>query len=85
MYSCGDNRFGQCGVGDKHEVTVTSPRKVNYPGGPAVAVSCGAEFSALVDSEGQVWTWGHPEHGQLGHNTEGSFLEKSGKVREREL
>ncbi len=25
-------------------------------------------------------TWGHPEHGQLGHNSEGNYLEKSGKV-----
>ena len=25
-------------------------------------------------------TWGHPEYGQLGHNSEGNYLEKSGKV-----
>ena len=25
-------------------------------------------------------TWGHPEHGQLGHNTEGQYIEKAGKV-----
>ena len=43
-------------------------------------MACGAEFSALVDSNGVIYTWGHPEHGQLGHNTEGSFLEKAGKV-----
>ena len=25
-------------------------------------------------------TWGLPEYGQLGHNSEGNYLEKSGKV-----
>lgn len=29
---------------------------------------------------GTLWTWGHPEHGQLGHNSEGSYLERAGKV-----
>ena len=35
--------------------------------------------SALVDIQGNVWTWGHPEHGQLGNNTEGKYIEKAGK------
>lgn len=43
-------------------------------------VACGADFSVIVDINGSLWTWGHPEYGQLGHNTEGSFLEKAGKV-----
>jgi len=25
-------------------------------------------------------TWGHPEHGQLGNNNEGQYIEKAGKV-----
>lgn len=54
--------------------------QVVYDGPPASRVSCGAEFSVIVDSDGGLWTWGHPEHGQLGHNTEGTYLEKAGKV-----
>ena len=34
----------------------------------------------IVDKNGGVWSWGHPEYGQLGHNTDGSFLEKAGKT-----
>jgi alpha-tubulin suppressor-like RCC1 family protein len=79
VYAFGDNRSGQC-AGDKNEMTVTTPKLVTYDGPPATRVACGAEFSALVDVQGNLWTWGHPEHGQLGHNTEGSFLEKAGKV-----
>ena len=43
VYACGDNRFGQC-AGEKNEVTLTTPKKVNYPGSPAKVVACGAEF-----------------------------------------
>ena len=34
----------------------------------------------MVDVQGGLWTWGHPENGQLGQNSEGGFLEKAGKV-----
>ena len=34
----------------------------------------------IVDSNGGVWSWGHPEYGQLGHGTDGGFLEKAGKT-----
>lgn len=33
----------------------------------------------LLDVDGYLWSWGHPEHGQLGHNNDGSYLEKAGK------
>ncbi len=53
VYACGDNRSGQCAA-PKGEVTVTTPRKVEYGGAPARRVACGAEFSAIVDADGQV-------------------------------
>ena len=34
----------------------------------------------VVDKNGGVWSWGHPEYGQLGHGTDGGFLEKAGKT-----
>ncbi len=33
-----------------------------------------------MDKNGSLWTWGHPENGQLGHNSEGKFLEKANKI-----
>ena len=33
-----------------------------------------------VDINGGVFSWGHPEHGQLGNHSDGQFLEKAGKV-----
>ena len=78
VYACGDNRSGQ--VGPDKTPTVNKPRLITYDGPPAKKVACGADFSVIVDVQGNLWTWGHPEHGQLGHNTEGSYLEKAGKV-----
>ena len=79
MFACGDNRSGQT-VGGGNTATNTTPKQINYDGPDVVKIACGAEFSMLVDKNGGVWSWGHPEHGQLGHNTDGSFLEKAGKT-----
>ena len=45
-----------------------------------VQVACGAEFSMLLDEEGGVWSFGHPENGTLGHNDDGKFMQKANKV-----
>ena len=60
-----------------------------------VSIATGAEFSVLLDSKGkvpkkqglarhicfrQVWTFGHPENGTLGHNDDGKFMAKANKV-----
>ena len=79
MFACGDNKSGQT-VGGGNTATNTTPKQINYDGPDVVKIACGAEFSMLVDKNGGVWSWGHPEHGQLGHNTDGSFLEKAGKT-----
>lgn len=79
IYACGDNKSGQCGTGAKDK-EVNTPKRVLYEGPPAKKIACGAEFSAMVDVQGGLWTWGHPENGQLGQNSDGGFLEKAGKV-----
>ena len=73
MFASGDNKSGQT-VGGGNTATNTTPKQINYDGPDVVKIACGAEFSMLVDKNGGVWSWGHPEHGQLGHNTDGSFL-----------
>ena len=79
MLACGDNRNGQT-VGGAGTATNTTPKLIKYDGPDIAKIACGAEFSMIVDKNGGVWSWGHPEHGQLGHNTDGSFLEKAGKT-----
>jgi alpha-tubulin suppressor-like RCC1 family protein len=40
--------------------------KVIYKGKPIAKMSCGAEFSMILDAVGNVYSFGSPEYGQLG-------------------
>jgi len=78
VLSCGLNSSGQCGIGKGKEFKV--PKPVTFTGPDIVDVACGAEFSAILDAEGAIWTFGHPEYGCLGNNDDGKFMTKSNKV-----
>ncbi|XP_058059050.1 protein RCC2 [Anopheles bellator] len=79
VYACGDNKSGQCGVGNKNP-TIPSPTRINYSGPPIIKVGCGAEFSVILDIKGSLHTFGLPEYGQLGHNTDGRYFVNSTKM-----
>jgi len=79
VYSCGANTMGQLGVGNQSP-QVTSPTKVSYTGKPVVRVVCGGEFSMIVDVFGNLYTFGSPEYGQLGHNSEGKYFTSGNKI-----
>ncbi|CAB3369693.1 Hypothetical predicted protein [Cloeon dipterum] len=78
VYSAGDNKCGQCGVGNTNPVLTAT--KVKHQGAPIVKVACGAEFSVILDCRGVVFTFGLPEYGQLGHNTDGKYFITSTKL-----
>lgn len=79
VYACGDNKSGQCGVGNTNP-TVTKATRINYGGPPIVKIACGAEFSVILDIKGSLYTFGLPEYGQLGHNTDGKYFVTSTKM-----
>ncbi|XP_026463630.1 protein RCC2 homolog [Ctenocephalides felis] len=79
VYACGDNKFGQCGVGNQTAV-VNKPTRIKYRGPPIIKVGCGADFSVILDVKGGLHTFGLPEFGQLGHNTEGKYFVTSNKI-----
>lgn len=66
VYACGDNKSGQCGVGNSSTQVIQKPTRINYRGPPIIKVGCGAEFSAILDIKGNLHTFGLPEYGQLG-------------------
>lgn len=74
VYACGDNKSGQCGVGTSTAM-ITKVTRINYTGPPIIKVGCGAEFSVILDVKGNLHTFGLPEYGQLGHNTDGKFFD----------
>lgn len=43
-------------------------------------VDCGAEFSMILDVRGSLHSFGLPEYGQLGHNTDGQYFVNSNKL-----
>lgn len=79
VYACGDNRSGQCGVGNLQPQILT-PIRINYRGAPIVKIGCGAEFSVILDIKGGLHTFGLPEYGQLGHNTDGKYFKTATKL-----
>jgi len=79
VLACGDNCSGQT-VGGKATTENLTPKLIKYQGPEIIKIACGGEFSMIVDKDGSVWSWGHPEYGQLGHNTDGKTLEVAQKV-----
>ncbi|XP_043603285.1 protein RCC2 homolog [Bombus pyrosoma] len=73
VFAAGDNKLGQCGVG-KSDACIVSATKVKYSGPPIVKVGCGADFSMILDIKGGLHSFGSPEYGALGHNTDGKYF-----------
>lgn len=84
IYAAGSNQFGQLGLGENGKSSKASTdhlsfKKVTFLTASAKDIGCGYEFSAAVTTEGKLYTWGHPEYGQLGHGSTGEFF-KEGKA-----
>lgn len=80
VYACGDNKMGQCGTNQQSVQQILNPTKVVFKENkPISKLACGAEFSMIVDTDGKLYSFGHPEHGQLGHNSEGKYFTSGNK------
>jgi len=79
VYACGDNKNGQCGVGNTNPL-VTTPCKISFKEGKVECIAAGGEFSMLVNDKGTLFSFGCPEYGQLGHNTDGKFFVTANKI-----
>lgn len=79
VYACGDNKNGQCGVGNAQPI-ISKATRLNYAGPPIIKVGCGADFSIILDIKGNLYSFGLPEYGQLGHNTDGKYFLTSTKM-----
>ncbi|XP_003962937.1 protein RCC2 homolog [Takifugu rubripes] len=79
VYSFGENKLGQLGQCSQ-TYAVLSPALISYDGQPLVKVACGAEFSMVVDCKGNLYSFGCPEYGQLGHNSDGKFIARAQRI-----
>ena len=74
VWTWGHNYFGQLGIGTSGAGTnMNRPVRVKGPKGTflegIVAVAGGSSHSVALDEDGQVWTWGMNNYGQLGDGT----------------
>jgi Regulator of chromosome condensation (RCC1) repeat len=82
IFACGANNFGQCGLGDgKSQKEDQNKFKVIPFGFPVREAACGENHSIFCTRDGQLYTFGHPEFGQLGHGTNGIFHQEGGGKR----
>lgn len=60
---------------------VSFPNKIVHPTNKKIIkTACGAEFSMFIDENNLLYSFGRPEHGQLGHNTDGQYFVSSNKL-----
>ena len=70
IWTIGDNSYGQ--LGNKSTTSSKKPVKVIMPTGVTFAnIAAGNYTSVAIDSEGNLWTWGRNNYGQLGNGTSG--------------
>ena len=70
VLSWGDNSFGQLGTTLTNIDPPSGIQKVEMANNVSIVSICaGANFSAALQSNGQLWTWGRNSNGQLGHSS----------------
>jgi alpha-tubulin suppressor-like RCC1 family protein len=67
LYAWGYNFDGQLGLGDNNDRNVMA--EVTGIDIEIIDVACGSFHSVVLDKNGNVWTWGSNESGQLGDGT----------------
>ena len=66
IYSWGSNRYGQLGITGTNTYKQNLPVQMHFPHGiksKIIDFSCGEEHSALLTTDGEVFTWGYGNDG----------------------
>ena len=77
IFACGDNEYGECGLGHFNQPQITPSPILNAPSS-IVQFVCGNTQSLFLDLEGNVYSVGKNEYGELGlgHNINQNELTK---------
>ena len=78
VYTTGAANFGQIGVSQNAGI-LTDREKFSKLSEDVQDVACGAEHSLYCTNTGELYSFGHPEYGVLGHGSSGEYFEEGGK------
>jgi len=81
VFGCGSNECGQLGLGAGAKSTSLHTRLTLVSGfdDDVRDVACGHSFSLACTMSGALYSFGHPEYGQLGNGTNGQYIKDGGK------
>jgi len=65
VFCFGHNRFGQCGCNNDNESQLKPVKVTGFDSLKITAISCGRYFSMALTQNGNVFSWGKNEFGQL--------------------
>ncbi|XP_032831091.1 RCC1 and BTB domain-containing protein 1 isoform X1 [Petromyzon marinus] len=69
VYTWGHNGYSQLGNGCTNQGAVPSPVSTNLAGKRVTQVACGSHHSMVLTDDGEVFTWGYNNCGQVGSGT----------------
>jgi len=79
LWCCGDNAFGQFGVGHSEEFdtfgVILENKWFKENNIQIKDIQCGLYHSLALDQNGRVYSWGHSKRGQCGHGSDVLDLE----------
>ena len=69
IFTWGNNEYGHLGLGDafSNKKEVLDPTKVSIDNVTWTQIACGMSHTAALSINGEVFTWGDNDFGQLGH------------------
>lgn len=79
LYGCGSNSLGQLGLGDGVRTACDFTTPVALSISAVRDIACGQDYSLLCTNNGALYSFGHPEYGQLGLGTNGQYIKDGGK------
>lgn len=80
LFGFGENKMAQLGQGHQ-KASITRPVQIAHPENKMIKkIGCGMEFSMFIDEDNRLYSFGSPEHGQLGHNTDGQYFVSANKL-----
>ncbi|MGN0106988.1 MAG: Ig-like domain-containing protein, partial [Hominilimicola sp.] len=85
VWTWGSNDYGQLGIGGRggagNDMTVPANKLVFSDDVYIVKIAAGEDHAMALDSNGDVWTWGSNEYGQLGlGNVDASYITVPRKI-----